>query len=89
LIPCARQIDALEKAREYWERCKWEIIATKMHTDFGVEEKWPAKSCYRKWTELHPGLDVPKEHGVPSGTTEKGWYESSDRESPEFIVSSA
>ncbi|KAI9773084.1 MAG: hypothetical protein M1840_008205 [Geoglossum simile] len=79
-------IDALEKAREYWERCKWEIIATKMHTDFGVAEKWPAKSCYRKWTELHPGLDVPKEHGVPAGT-EKGWYESSDRESPEFIPS--
>ncbi|KAH0538995.1 hypothetical protein FGG08_004444 [Glutinoglossum americanum] len=82
-------IDALEKAREYWERCKWEIIATKMHTDFGVAEKWPAKSCYRKWTELHPGLDVPKEHGVPSGTTEKGWYESPGRESPEFVVSSA
>ncbi|KAI9861459.1 MAG: hypothetical protein M1813_005356 [Trichoglossum hirsutum] len=82
-------IDALEKAREYWERCKWDIIATKMHSDFGVTEKWPAKSCYRKWTELHPGLDVPKEHGVPLGTAEKGWYELSDRESPEFVASSA
>ncbi|KAI9750637.1 MAG: argininosuccinate lyase [Chaenotheca gracillima] len=69
-------IHALQQARDYWEKFKWDIISTKM-LDFGCTEKWPAKYCIRKWEELHPGLDVSKEQAA-SG---KAASEESDHES--------
>ncbi|KZF24480.1 hypothetical protein L228DRAFT_237405 [Xylona heveae TC161] len=46
-------VQALQQAHDYWEKCKFDIIASKM-LEFGASEKWPAKSCARKWEELHP-----------------------------------
>ena len=44
-------VNALKLAHEYWEKYKWEIIAGKM-LDFGINERWPARHCARKWQEL-------------------------------------
>lgn len=46
-------IAALEAAYDYWESNKFEIIANKM-LDFGVQDRWPARYCERKWEYLHP-----------------------------------
>nr|OQO27874.1 hypothetical protein B0A51_05187 [Rachicladosporium sp. CCFEE 5018] len=46
-----RDARALKMAHEYWEKFKWDIIGTKM-LDFGLTERWPARSCARKWQEL-------------------------------------
>ena len=67
------QVQALQQARDYWEKFKWDIIATKM-LDFGCSEKWPAKYCIRKWEDLHPDLDMSKEksaseRGTPEALT--------------------
>ena len=43
---------SLELAYDYWEKHKFDIISAKM-LDFGSSERWPAKSCARKWEELH------------------------------------
>ncbi|SMR43562.1 unnamed protein product [Zymoseptoria tritici ST99CH_3D1] len=43
--------EALKKAVEEWERCKWEIVSAKM-LSYGVEEKWPPGMCGRKWRQL-------------------------------------
>ena len=64
------QVDALQQARDYWEKFKWDIIATKM-LDYGCGEKWPAKYCLRKWEELHPELDMRGERtGSGDGSPE-------------------
>ncbi|KAI9849398.1 MAG: hypothetical protein M1838_000171 [Thelocarpon superellum] len=69
-------VQALQQARDYWEKFKWDIIALKM-LDFGCSEKWPAKYCIRKWEELHPDADMSKEragsdHGTPELLTPRG-----------------
>ncbi|KAI9816695.1 MAG: hypothetical protein M1832_004983 [Thelocarpon impressellum] len=60
-------VQALQQARDYWEKFKWDIIATKM-LDFGCGEKWPAKYCIRKWEELHPERDASRERGAGAGS---------------------
>ncbi|KAI9801866.1 MAG: hypothetical protein M1833_002180 [Piccolia ochrophora] len=72
-------VHALEQARDYWEKYKWDIIATKM-LDFGCGEKWPVKYCVRKWEELHPGVDVPKDQPVSIRGSEAG----SERNTPDL-----
>ncbi|KAK4542923.1 hypothetical protein LTR36_006112 [Oleoguttula mirabilis] len=44
-------VNALNLAHEYWEKYKWEIISAKM-LDFGLQERWPARHCARKWQDL-------------------------------------
>ncbi|KAI5236915.1 hypothetical protein E4T42_09317 [Aureobasidium subglaciale] len=61
-----RDVEALRQAHEYWEKCKWDIISTKM-LEFGVEEKWPPKHCARKWADiapqhLHTRGQTPQQH---------------------------
>ena len=46
------EVLALRQAVDYYDRCKWEIVAEKM-LDFECEEKWAAKLCEKKWGELH------------------------------------
>ncbi|CAK4033696.1 Hypothetical predicted protein [Lecanosticta acicola] len=46
-----QDVQALKLAHEYWEKYKWEIISAKM-LDFGIQERWPARHCARKWQEL-------------------------------------
>ncbi|KAF2216673.1 hypothetical protein CERZMDRAFT_3157, partial [Cercospora zeae-maydis SCOH1-5] len=54
-----QDVQALKLAHEYWEKYKWEIISAKAsHSpdshmlDFGISERWPARHCARKWTDL-------------------------------------
>ncbi|KAI9692588.1 MAG: hypothetical protein M1822_006819 [Bathelium mastoideum] len=58
-------INALRMAHEYWEKNKFEIISAKM-TEYGAAEKWPAKLCARKWSDINPTYDSYMTH---SGTT--------------------
>ncbi|WPG98897.1 Hypothetical protein R9X50_00169700 [Acrodontium crateriforme] len=44
-------VQALRQAVQYWEKYKWDIISSKM-TEFGVQERWPARLCARKWQAL-------------------------------------
>lgn len=44
-------IQALKAAHEYWEKSKWDIIAQRM-LEHGINERWPARHCARKWQEL-------------------------------------
>ncbi|KAK5165747.1 uncharacterized protein LTR77_008670 [Saxophila tyrrhenica] len=44
-------VKALKQAHEYWEKYKWEIIAQRM-LDYGINERWPARHCARKWQDL-------------------------------------
>lgn len=53
-------IQALVQAHEYWEKNKWEIISTKM-IEFGSDERWPSRLCARKWDELNPEFDPPRD----------------------------
>ncbi|QIW98473.1 hypothetical protein AMS68_003991 [Peltaster fructicola] len=46
-----QDVHALKLANEYWTKYKWEIISQKM-TEFGSPERWPARSCARKWQEI-------------------------------------
>ncbi|KAM3424898.1 hypothetical protein BST61_g6873 [Cercospora zeina] len=52
-----QDVQALKLAHEYWEKYKWEIISAKM-LDFGVSERWPARHCARKWTDLEAGSNT-------------------------------
>ncbi|KAI5356660.1 hypothetical protein Slin15195_G021440 [Septoria linicola] len=52
-----QDVQALKLAHEYWEKYKWEIISAKM-LDFGVQERWPARHCARKWTDLEAGSNT-------------------------------
>lgn len=61
-----QDVQALKLAHEYWEKYKWEIISAKM-LDFGVQERWPARHCARKWTELEPSSTTPT--AQPATTT--------------------
>ncbi|KAI9802478.1 MAG: hypothetical protein M1825_002863 [Sarcosagium campestre] len=72
-------VHALEQARDYWEKFKWDIIATKM-LEFGCGEKWPPKYCLRKWEELNPGMDGSKDQGASMRGSEVG----SDRGTPDY-----
>ncbi|KAK5130256.1 hypothetical protein LTR08_002257 [Meristemomyces frigidus] len=47
----AEDLSALRLAHEYWEKYRWEIIGAKM-LDFGLQERWPARHCARKWQEI-------------------------------------
>lgn len=60
-------IAALEAAHDYWASNKFEIIANKM-LDFGVQDRWPARYCERKWEQLHPDASKPD---TGTMTTEK------------------
>lgn len=52
-------VKALRLAHDYWEQSKFEIIAHKM-LEFGVQDKWTARQCARKWaTDIEP---VPYAH---------------------------
>lgn len=73
------QVQALQQAYDYWEKFKWDIIATKM-LDFSCRDRWPAKYCQRKWQELHP--DALKD----SASSIKTW-EDSERGSPDLTAS--
>ncbi|KAH7066172.1 hypothetical protein BKA63DRAFT_426012 [Paraphoma chrysanthemicola] len=46
-------VRALRMAHEYWAQNKFDIIAQKM-LEFGAQEKWTARQCARKWTEIDP-----------------------------------
>ncbi|EMC99541.1 hypothetical protein BAUCODRAFT_144949 [Baudoinia panamericana UAMH 10762] len=46
-----QDVTALRQAYEYWEKSKWDIISTRM-LEHGVQERWPARFCARKWQEL-------------------------------------
>jgi hypothetical protein len=49
--------------------------------EFGVDEKWPAKYCMRKWDELHPEADLVRDRGDQLHV-----YSFSEPSSPEFDV---
>ncbi|KAI9786018.1 MAG: hypothetical protein M1816_008170 [Peltula sp. TS41687] len=76
-------IQALQQAHDYWEKFKWDIIATKM-LDFSCRDKWPAKYCHRKWQELHPDSEAYKETATPA----RIWDES-ERGTPDVTTSPA
>lgn len=44
-------VEALRLAHDYWHSNKFEIIAAKM-AEFGAQEKWSSKQCYKKWNEI-------------------------------------
>ncbi|KAL6707025.1 hypothetical protein ACN47E_004975 [Coniothyrium glycines] len=46
-------VRALRMAHEYWTQNKFDIIAQKM-LEFGAHERWTARQCARKWTEVEP-----------------------------------
>ncbi|KAK4554195.1 hypothetical protein LTR86_008723 [Recurvomyces mirabilis] len=46
-----QDLSALRSAHEYWDKYKCEIISAKM-LDFGLNERWPARHCARKFQEL-------------------------------------
>ncbi|KAI9892571.1 MAG: hypothetical protein M1814_001260 [Vezdaea aestivalis] len=72
-----KDINALMEAREYWEKQKWEIISNRM-VDNGIDEKWPAKYCLRKWESMHPEMGL---ESLPANL----YHPYSERGTPELV----
>ncbi|KAK3725868.1 hypothetical protein LTR37_000016 [Vermiconidia calcicola] len=61
-------VKALNAAHEYWDKYKWEIIAAKM-LDYGVNERWPARHCARKWQEVEATASMAASAGMTPAMT--------------------
>ncbi|KAJ9624802.1 hypothetical protein H2203_004752 [Taxawa tesnikishii (nom. ined.)] len=77
-----KDVEALKLAYEYWEKNKWEIVAQRM-VDYGVQERWPARHCARKWQEIAPTPEFPTT-SLPSQQPLASQFSSPDESSSHF-----